>query len=128
LARTETFHFAVRVNCRAAARLRRTLHLPQIVQGAKARTAPDNAISVPDRAASLFGTQYLAILIRRALALSAHDVSILVLDAISGINLRGKRQGQEATNNESILHVVSPLSTSPARQYSGIKTTKCVRG
>jgi len=112
LARTKAFHFAIRVNCRATARLCRTFHLALIIQSAKARTALDNAVSVPDCAASFFGTQYLAILIRRALPLSAHYASILVLDAISGRNLCGKRQGQEQTNNESILHVVSPLLTS----------------
>jgi hypothetical protein len=71
-----------------------------------ARAALNDAISVSYCAASLFGTQYLAKLIRCALALAAHYVSILVLDAISGISVCSKHQGQKATNSESILHVV----------------------
>jgi hypothetical protein len=93
LARTKTLHFAIGVHGSAAAGLCRTPHLPPVVHCAKSQAALDVPVSISDRAATLFGAEYLAVLIRGALTLAAHDVSILILDAISRIDLRGEQQG-----------------------------------
>jgi hypothetical protein len=111
LARNKTFHFAIGINCGAAAGLCRAPHFPPVVRRAKSHAALDVPISISDRAAALFGTEYLAVLIRGALPFAANDVSILILDAIPCINLRGEQQDQVAGNNESVLHICSPLTS-----------------
>jgi hypothetical protein len=98
LAPAETFHFAVRISRGAATGPCGTLHLAHIVGRAIAHAADDFPILIPHRTASLFGTQHLAVLIRCALPFSAHYISILILDAIPGIDLGGRRQGNKANN------------------------------
>jgi hypothetical protein len=109
LAAAQTIHLAIRINRGSPARLRRALYLSLIVDGAIARTALDDTISIPDRATASLGTEHHAVLIRSALPLSAHHVSMLVLDAIPGVDLGAdhRRQNQQTTNCETILHVFS---------------------
>jgi hypothetical protein len=109
LAGSQTIHCAIRINRGSAARLRRALYLSLIVGGAIAHTALDDTISIPDRATARLGTEHHTVLIRSALPLSAHHVSMLVLDAIPGIDLGAdhRRHNQQATNCETILHVFS---------------------
>jgi hypothetical protein len=93
LAPAETFHFAVRISCGAATRLCGTLYLAHIIRRAIPHAALDVPILISHRAASLLGTEHLAVLIRCALPFSAHYISILVLDAIPGIDLGANGQG-----------------------------------
>jgi hypothetical protein len=106
-------HSAVRINSDLATWLFGTPHQAPIVSRARPDAALDVADLIRHRAAPLFGTEYLAALIRCALSLSANYISILVLDAISGIDLGGGGQGQQADNEESIFHGISRAGLAP---------------
>ena len=77
------------------------MHLAQVIDRAVPDAALDVPILVPQRAPSFLGAQHLAVLIGRALAFSADDISVLVLHAIRGINAGGG-QNHEANNQQSI--------------------------
>jgi hypothetical protein len=98
-------HSAVRIDSDLATRLFGTPHQALIVSRARSDAALDVTDLIRHRTASLFGTEHLAGSIRCALALSAHNISILVLEAILGIDLGGgSAQGQQAANEESMFH------------------------
>jgi len=89
----KTFHFAIRISRGAAARRCGTLQLAKVILRAIPHAALDVPILIPHRAASLFGTEHLAMLIQRALPFSAHYISMVVLEAIPGIDLGAGGQG-----------------------------------
>ena len=93
LAAAETFHFAIRISHGTAARLSGALKMTRIIRGAIPHAALYVPLLIHHRAAPRFGTKHLAVLIHRALPFSAHYISILVLDAIRGIDLGTCGQG-----------------------------------
>ena len=117
LALAQTLHFAVRIRLGAAALRCRTLHPAHIIRRAISHAAHDAPISIPHRAAARFGAEHLAVLIRGTLALSAHYISILVLDAIPGgidLSATASANKQPITTNppaEKLFMNTSPSST-----------------
>jgi len=93
LAPAETFHFAIRISRGSATWRCGTLQLAKVILRAITHAALDVPILIPHRAASLFGTEHLAVLIQRALPLAAHYISMIVLEAIPGIDLGAGGQG-----------------------------------
>ena len=107
LARTEAFDLAVGIHGGATAGLRRTPDLAIVVDRAHSNAALHHAVSISYRATAFFRAKYLAVLIHRALTLSANDVAVLILDAIPCIDRPRKRQDQYTSENESIFHIAS---------------------
>jgi hypothetical protein len=90
-----------------------------IVGRAHTYAAPDHPVSISDRATAFLGAEYVAVLIHCALALAAHHVAILILDAIPCTGL-SEREDQETTENESALHVHPPRRRrTPPGHYCG---------
>jgi hypothetical protein len=54
------------------------MYRAHIIERAVSQAALDVAIAIPQRAASLLGTEHLAVLISRALSLSAHHLPVLM--------------------------------------------------
>jgi hypothetical protein len=107
LAAAKTFHFTVRISRGATTRRCGTLQLAKIILRAMSHATLDVPILIRHRAASLLGTEDLAVLIRRALPFAAHYISIPVLDAIRGNGMGADGQAQKATNEEYIFHRAS---------------------
>jgi hypothetical protein len=105
----ETLHFTGRIGRGAATRPGGTPNLTKIILRAISHATLDIPILIPDRATSFPGTEHLAVLIRLALPFSAYYISILILDAVRGVDLGAGGQGQKAADKEFAFHGSSSL-------------------
>jgi hypothetical protein len=84
------------------------VHLTEIIESTITHAALDVSIKVLHRPTSFLGTEDGAVLIGCALPFSAHHGSVLVLDALCGIDWTAGGQCPEASDEESIFHDIAP--------------------